>query len=106
MVKPAFVKRVLSSHACRYAAMFGDVLGEEICIKLIFSLSQCNLSFICAHGRPSIAPLIDLSLVSTIDCDCILGGRLPNDTNVQSTDTHVPLRFQSRYPRSTSLESG
>lgn len=51
LVKPAFVKRVLSSFACRYAVMFGDVLSDDNCNTLIFSLSQCNLSFICAHGR-------------------------------------------------------
>ena len=60
LVKPAFVKRVLSSYACRYAIMFGDSLTENECIKMISDLAICDFSFICAHGRPSVVPLIDL----------------------------------------------
>jgi len=61
LVRPPFVKRVLASRACRYAIMFGDILPQERCIDLIKSLSQCDMSFICAHGRPSIAPLLDMN---------------------------------------------
>ena len=61
LVKPTFVKRVLSSHACRYAIMFGDELTHDHCSELISSLSLCKLSFICAHGRPSVAPLLHLN---------------------------------------------
>jgi len=57
---PPFVKTVLASNACRYAIMFGDSLTHEQCVELISSLSKCNFSFICAHGRPSIIPLIDM----------------------------------------------
>jgi len=59
-IKPPFVKHVLASNACRYAIMFGDELTHDKCIELISSLSKCELCFICAHGRPSIIPLIDM----------------------------------------------
>lgn len=60
-VKPKFVNRVLASNACRYATMFGDALTLQQCEKLIDALSKCQLPFVCAHGRPSIIPLIDIS---------------------------------------------
>ena len=59
-VKPEFVKKILASQACRYAIMFGDLLTHEQCTNLIKSLAKCNFCFICAHGRPSIIPLIDM----------------------------------------------
>ena len=64
-IKPKFVSRVLASNACRYATMFGDTLSLEQCEKLIKALSKCQLPFVCAHGRPSIIPLIDMSQGST-----------------------------------------
>jgi len=61
VTKPDFVKRVLASHACRYAIMFGDMLPKQRCIQVINELAKCKLSFVCAHGRPSIVPLLDMS---------------------------------------------
>ncbi|KAL9186572.1 hypothetical protein ACHAXT_005810 [Thalassiosira profunda] len=60
-LKPAFVKNVLASNACRYAIMFGDSLTHQQCVELISSLSKCDFCFICAHGRPSIVPLVDMN---------------------------------------------
>ena len=60
-IKPPFVKTVLASNACRYAIMFGDFLTTEKCVELIDSLSKCELPFQCAHGRPSIIPLVDMN---------------------------------------------
>jgi DNA mismatch repair ATPase MutL len=59
-VKPECVKRILASQACRYAIMFGDKLSEKQCRELISNLSKCSLAFQCAHGRPSVIPLVDL----------------------------------------------
>jgi DNA mismatch repair ATPase MutL len=61
-VRPKFVKNILASNACRYAIMFGEELDEERQRQLISNLASCNLSFICAHGRPSIIPLCDLKM--------------------------------------------
>lgn len=40
--------------------MFNDVLSVEECEQLISRLSRCVFPFQCAHGRPSMAPLVDL----------------------------------------------
>lgn len=40
--------------------MFNDALSQGQCEDLLRRLSQCSFPFQCAHGRPSMAPLIDL----------------------------------------------
>jgi DNA mismatch repair protein MLH3 len=42
------------------AIKFGDKLANETSQELLSSLASCDLPFQCAHGRPSIAPLISL----------------------------------------------
>ncbi|KAL3823206.1 hypothetical protein ACHAXA_003485 [Cyclostephanos tholiformis] len=64
---PTFVKNILKSNACRYAIMFGDELSREMQIDLINGLSKCEMSFICAHGRPCVIPLFDMSQERSID---------------------------------------
>ena len=64
-VRPSFVKRILASQACRYAYMFGDKLNYSQCEELLKNLAKCKLSFICAHGRPSVVPLINLKEIDT-----------------------------------------
>jgi hypothetical protein len=51
---PAFTDFVLG------AIMFNDILSVNQCEDLIDRLSRCAFPFQCAHGRPSMAPLIDL----------------------------------------------
>ncbi len=40
--------------------MFNDVLTLEDCKRLLSRLAKCAFPFQCAHGRPSMAPLVDL----------------------------------------------
>lgn len=42
--------------------MFNDELSREQCQQLIQRLAKCAFPFQCAHGRPSMAPLIDLGV--------------------------------------------
>ncbi|CAL8272568.1 unnamed protein product [Merluccius merluccius] len=56
---PLTVLKVLASLACHGAIKFNDVLSRDECHSLVGSLSTCQLPFQCAHGRPSIAPLVD-----------------------------------------------
>jgi len=42
------------------AIMFNDSLGVEQCRELMERLSHTSVPFRCAHGRPSIVPLVDL----------------------------------------------
>ena len=57
---PQGIIEMLNSRACRSAIMFNDELSLEQCGILVSRLAQCRFPFICAHGRPSLVPLIDL----------------------------------------------
>eukprot|EP00741_Cyanophora_paradoxa_P016212 tig00000042_g15651.t1 len=59
-VRPRPVLRLLASRACRGAIMFGDRLDPGRCEEVLASLAGCRLPFQCAHGRPSMAPLVRL----------------------------------------------
>ena len=58
---PPAVQRVLASKACRRAVMFGTELSNDQCEHILARLAECDLPFQCAHGRPSIIPLLDLA---------------------------------------------
>ncbi|XP_070579166.1 LOW QUALITY PROTEIN: DNA mismatch repair protein Mlh3-like [Ptychodera flava] len=62
-VLPRTLTKVLNSQACHGAIKFGDHLERLECVSLISYLSGCNLPFQCAHGRPSLLPIIDLKLL-------------------------------------------
>lgn len=57
---------LLHSRSCRSAVMFNDVLTKEECVVLLGRLAQCTFPFQCAHGRPSMAPLVDLGVGSRV----------------------------------------
>ncbi|OWF50497.1 uncharacterized protein LOC110450333 [Mizuhopecten yessoensis] len=57
---PATIHKVLCSQACHGAIKFGDQLSVDECEELLSSLAQCDLPFQCAHGRPSIMPLLEM----------------------------------------------
>lgn len=52
---------LFKSKACREAIMFGDSLNREQCTKLVKQLSKCTFPFQCAHGRPSVVPLVSFN---------------------------------------------
>jgi DNA mismatch repair protein MLH3 len=51
---------LVNSRACRSAIMFNDELSMEECSDLVRNLCRCVFPFMCAHGRPSMVPLIDI----------------------------------------------
>ncbi|SPO03544.1 related to dna mismatch repair homologue (hpms2) [Cephalotrichum gorgonifer] len=57
---PAGILDLLNSRACRSAIMFNDPLSRDECVSLVSRLASCALPFQCAHGRPSMVPLLDL----------------------------------------------
>ena len=57
---PQRLRDMLNSRACRSAIMFNDELTKEECWTLIKRLGNCAFPFQCAHGRPSMVPLVDL----------------------------------------------
>ena len=61
---PQGILDLLNSRSCRSAIMFNDFLTLEECRALILRLSACKFPFQCAHGRPSMVPLVDLDLSS------------------------------------------
>ncbi|KAM0255041.1 hypothetical protein ACHAQJ_006189 [Trichoderma viride] len=57
---PRGILELLHSRACRSAIMFNDVLSAGECEHLVRRLARCAFPFQCAHGRPSLVPLVDL----------------------------------------------
>ena len=44
--------------------MFNDELSHGQCTALISRLAECAFPFQCAHGRPSMVPLVNLGSFS------------------------------------------
>jgi DNA mismatch repair protein MLH3 len=63
---PRGILELLHSRACRSAIMFNDKLNRAECEDLLRRLSHCAFPFQCAHGRPSMVPLVDLGIGSRI----------------------------------------
>ncbi|XP_065910988.1 DNA mismatch repair protein Mlh3-like isoform X2 [Dysidea avara] len=61
---PLVLTDLLATQACHGAIKFNDPLTLNECHKLIESLSHCKLPFQCAHGRPSLVPVLDLGLLN------------------------------------------
>jgi DNA mismatch repair protein MLH3 len=57
---PPGILEMLHSRACRSAIKFNDALTMDECRALVKQVAQCAYPFQCAHGRPSMAPLLDL----------------------------------------------
>jgi len=57
---PQSLLDMLNSRACRSAIMFNDVLDVAECTTLIRRLAECVFPFQCAHGRPSMVPVVDV----------------------------------------------
>ena len=71
---PQGIIDMLNSRACRSAIMFNDDLSKEQCKTVISRLSECAFPFQCAHGRPSLIPLVDLGTLGAfgdrVDGEC------------------------------------
>ena len=57
---PKGILDMLNSRACRSAIMFNDELAVEECERLLAELSGCAFPFMCAHGRVSMVPLVEI----------------------------------------------
>ncbi|KAJ7639214.1 hypothetical protein FB45DRAFT_904999 [Roridomyces roridus] len=60
---PQQLLELVNSKACRGAIMFNDTLTKQQCEKLVAQLCATAFPFQCAHGRPSLVPLIHLGEV-------------------------------------------
>ena len=63
---PRGILDMLNSRSCRSAVMFNDVLTIGECKNLVQRLAQCKFPFQCAHGRPSMVPLVELGGVGGV----------------------------------------
>lgn len=52
-----------SSHAC---GRFGDALSQADCEQLLAELRQTRSWHCCAHGRPTIVPLVDIGALQRV----------------------------------------
>lgn len=57
---PQGILDMINSRACRSSIMFNDPLSQAECADLVKRLAECAFPFQCAHGRPSMAPLVEL----------------------------------------------
>ncbi|KAI0484334.1 hypothetical protein GGR56DRAFT_613399 [Xylariaceae sp. FL0804] len=64
---PQGIMDMINSRACRSSIMFNDPLRHEECVHLLSQLADCVFPFQCAHGRPSMVPLVDLGRASLRD---------------------------------------
>ncbi|KAI2155164.1 DNA mismatch repair protein [Ophidiomyces ophidiicola] len=64
---PRGIIELLSSRACRSSIMFNDKLRNKECGTLITKLAQCVFPFYCAHGRPSMVPILNLGTMCNGD---------------------------------------
>ncbi|GAA5994097.1 hypothetical protein JCM5350_008092 [Sporobolomyces pararoseus] len=56
---PVGLIELINSKACRGAIMFNDRLRDEQAQALLESLAKTKFPWTCAHGRPSIVPLVN-----------------------------------------------
>lgn len=56
---PKCILDTLNSKACRSAVKFGDPLTHEEMGLIVNQVKECKLPFVCAHGRPSMVPLVN-----------------------------------------------
>ena len=56
---PQTIFKVIASKACRTAHMFGDKLDKKQMNLLLEGLGLCDKWYECAHGRPTIFPILD-----------------------------------------------
>ncbi|GKZ49271.1 DNA mismatch repair protein [Aspergillus brasiliensis] len=64
---PRGIIDLLNSRACRTAIMFNDVLDKNECQSLVRRLADCVFPFQCAHGRPSMVPILELGAAASLD---------------------------------------
>ncbi|CAG8891150.1 unnamed protein product [Penicillium egyptiacum] len=79
---PQGIVDLLNSRACRTAIMFNDPLNIEECQSLVSSLASCAFPFQCAHGRPSMVPILDLRSLSNTAVS------LPLDLDISASAYH------------------
>ena len=74
---------MVNSRACRSAVMFNDELTIQECEALVAKLVKCVFPFMCAHGRPSMVPLVDLGQGESDNGLGLMSGLEPPEVDVK-----------------------
>ncbi|EEH48452.1 uncharacterized protein PADG_04531 [Paracoccidioides brasiliensis Pb18] len=69
---PKAIIDLLNSRACRSSVMFNDALSRDECENLVSRLARCAFPFQCAHGRPSMIPIVSFGSMSPTGDGCAL----------------------------------
>ncbi|KAL8286717.1 hypothetical protein RQP46_004245 [Phenoliferia psychrophenolica] len=64
---PPVLLDLVNSKACRGAIMFNDCLTDTQATTLLARLADTAFPFQCAHGRPSLVPIVNLPSSSRIE---------------------------------------
>ncbi|KAG6557245.1 hypothetical protein Mapa_001172 [Marchantia paleacea] len=108
---PPAVIRVLNYKACRGAIMFGDTLLPAECKQLVEHLKKTSLCFQCAHGRPTMVPLVDLRALhkrlrsSDSNCENSKNFELPTGALPAVSDMPIKKWHRLQSTRSTLKRS-
>lgn len=96
---PQGIVELLNSRACRSAIMFNDPLSTEECKTLVSQLAECVFPYQCAHGRPSMVPLLDLRSGSHHDTLLHSEGIAVPGYDEEHSDPGFVEAFRRRYVR-------
>jgi hypothetical protein len=80
------------------AIMFNDDLSDAQCKALLSRLAECAFPFQCAHGRPSMIPLVDLGMFH--------GQRITDEYGDVPSPEHFNLAFKNWRQRKSALTAG
>lgn len=96
---PQGIVDLLNSRACRTAIMFNDPLNIEECQALLAKLALCAFPFQCAHGRPSMIPILDLRPLSDEAVSTLLGldSRASTHDDYDGMDLDFAEAFRRKY---------
>lgn len=86
---PRGILDMLNSRSCRSAIMFNDELTIGECEILVKRLALCVFPFQCAHGRPSMIPLVQLDSSSSFDNGAAAFGTHRNSIGSQAENDFV-----------------
>jgi DNA mismatch repair protein MLH3 len=81
--------------------MFNDVLTLEECKDLVQRLAKCAFPFQCAHGRPSMVPIVDLGVGNTS-----FGSEMAHEKKVGSGELLRDLRSWAKKKKKERKEAG
>ncbi|KAJ5949662.1 hypothetical protein N7454_001246 [Penicillium verhagenii] len=94
---PQGIFDLLNSRACRGAIMFNDPLSIDDCRTLVSRLARCAFPFQCAHGRPSMIPILDLRPRSGYEAESFDEGMAVDCDDYDDSGLNFVEAFQAQF---------